>query len=226
MIVSDNTSKDAINNQIAHLFASRSGQTLQWYIADDTKNGSAITDNSTLQIINLLHSGKTHGQLRRIPLVIGMPIMITTNINVQGGIVNGSIGTIHSICYKALPNGECSLSHCIVHLPNATAPALPHLLAHEYPIMLESMYITYRGSRRDSLGISFKRMQIPLIPAFAMTAHKLQGQTLNKAIIDLDLCHGPEAPYVMVSHVRSINDLLILQPFDFNKVRCHLSQDL
>ena len=226
VIVSDNTSKDAINNQMAQLFASRSGQTLQWYMAEDTKNGLAITDNSTLQIISLLHSGKTHGRLRRIPLVINMPVMITTNIDVQGGIVNGSIGTVRSISYKSLPNGERSLSHCIVYLPNATAPALPHLAAHEYPIMLESMYICYKGPRRDSHGISFKRMQIPLIPAFAMTAHKSQGQTLNKAIIDLDSCRGSEAPYVMASRVRSINDLLILRPFDFHKIRCHLSQDL
>ncbi|KAI0267926.1 hypothetical protein BGY98DRAFT_938417 [Russula aff. rugulosa BPL654] len=32
-----------------------------------------------------------------------------------------------------------------------------------------------------------------------MTAHKSQGQTIQKAIIDLATCHGTEPPYVMVS---------------------------
>jgi ATP-dependent exoDNAse (exonuclease V) alpha subunit len=226
VIISDNVSKDAINHEMAVLFASKTNQLLLSYMAEDTKNGSAITDHAVLQIISLLHSGKTHGQLHQLPLVIGMPVMITMNLDVQGGIVNGSIGTVRSICFKTLTNGEHALSHCIVHLPNATAPVLPNLGVNEYPIMQESMYITYKGGKRNSHGFSFKRMQLPLIPAFAMTAHKSQGQTLPKAIIDLNSCCGSEAPYVMVSHVHHLDDLLILRPFEFHKIRYHLSQDL
>jgi hypothetical protein len=58
-----------------------------------------------------------------------------------------------------------------------------------------------------------------------MMAHKSQGQTINKAIIDLAACHGTEAPYVMVSRVRCLDDLLILRPFLFAKIRCHMSED-
>ena len=58
-----------------------------------------------------------------------------------------------------------------------------------------------------------------------MTAHKSQGQMINKAIVDLAACHGTEAPYVMVSHVHLLNDLLILHPFGFDKIKCHMSQD-
>ena len=227
VIVSDNASKDAINNQMSLLFASKMNQVLHSYVANDTQNGKTITDPSVLQIISLLHSGKTHGMLRQLLLTIGMPIMITTNIDVQGGIVNGSISTVRSISFKTLPNGDQTLSHCIVHIPNATAPVLPHLSSQEYPIMPESVYISYKSSKWDSKqAISFKRMQIPLILAFAMTAHKAQGQTLTKAIINLHSCHGSEALYVMTSCVCSLNDLLILWPFEFHKIRCHLSQDL
>ena len=58
-----------------------------------------------------------------------------------------------------------------------------------------------------------------------MTAHKAQGQTLNKVIVDLESCRGTESPYVMVSHVTSLNGLLILRPFKFAKIKCHQSQD-
>jgi hypothetical protein len=58
-----------------------------------------------------------------------------------------------------------------------------------------------------------------------MTAHKAQGQTLEKVIIDLESCRGTESPYVMVSRVTSIKGLLILRPFKFAKIKCNQSQD-
>jgi len=58
-----------------------------------------------------------------------------------------------------------------------------------------------------------------------MTAHKAQGQTLEKVIVDLESYRGTESPYVMVSHVTSLKGLLILRPFKFSKIKCHQSQD-
>ena len=48
---------------------------------------------------------------------------------------------------------------------------------------------------------------------------------MKNVIIDLQSCSGTEAPYVMVSRVTSLNGLLILRPFDRNKIRCRRSQD-
>jgi ATP-dependent exoDNAse (exonuclease V) alpha subunit len=39
---------------------------------------------------------------------------------------------------------------------------------------------------------------IPLIPAFAMTAHKAQGK-MDVMIMDLESTSGTESPYVMMS---------------------------
>ncbi|EKM80524.1 hypothetical protein AGABI1DRAFT_38352 [Agaricus bisporus var. burnettii JB137-S8] len=58
-----------------------------------------------------------------------------------------------------------------------------------------------------------------------MTAHKAQGQTLQKAIVDLQSCHGCEAPYVMLSRVTSLEGLLILRPFDIRRIQCRPSED-
>ena len=150
--------------------------------------------------------------------------MVTTNIDVCGGIVNGAIGTIRSIHYITLDNGNRSLSYCVVHIPSATASLMLGYPHHEYPIIADHVYVTYK-SPISHQAISFKQMQVPLIPAFAMTAHKSQGQTLNRAIIDLSSCRGTEAPYVLISCVRSLNDLLILRPFDLAKIRCRMSED-
>ena len=58
-----------------------------------------------------------------------------------------------------------------------------------------------------------------------MTAHKAQGQTLHKVIVDLESCRGTESPYVMISRVTSLEGLLILRSFKFSKIKCHQSQD-
>ena len=71
-----------------------------------------------------------------------------------------------------------------------------------------------------------KRTQLPLLPAFAMTAHKAQGQTLKKVIIDLENCRGTESPYVMVSRVTLLEGLLILRPFRSSKIKCRQSEDV
>lgn len=53
-----------------------------------------------------------------------------------------------------------------------------------------------------------------------MTTHQAQGQTLDQVIIDLQSCKGMEVPYVMASHARLLDGLLILQPFDKKKICC------
>ncbi|KAG1877560.1 hypothetical protein F4604DRAFT_1528769, partial [Suillus subluteus] len=58
-----------------------------------------------------------------------------------------------------------------------------------------------------------------------VTAHKAQGQTMKNAIINLAGASGTKSPYVMVSRVKSLQGLLILRPFDKNKITCRRSED-
>lgn len=74
--------------------------------------------------------------------------------------------------------------------------------------------------------MSIQCTQVPIVPAFAMTAHKAQGQMMCCTIIDLATCHGTQAPYVMVSCVTSLNGLLILRPFRKEKICSCPSQDM
>ncbi|KAL1689109.1 hypothetical protein GGG16DRAFT_25831, partial [Schizophyllum commune] len=59
-----------------------------------------------------------------------------------------------------------------------------------------------------------------------MTAHKSQGQTLDKVIVDLEGCRGSEAPYVMLSRARALTGVFVLRPFAIKKITCNMSQDL
>ncbi|KAJ7200365.1 hypothetical protein GGX14DRAFT_372376, partial [Mycena pura] len=74
-----------------------------------------------------MHSGETNYRLGRLPLVIGMPVMITQNFDVQHGIVNGTTGFVKQIRYTINEVGERCIQSCIVHVPDMTGPPLPNL---------------------------------------------------------------------------------------------------
>ncbi|CAF1440299.1 unnamed protein product [Adineta ricciae] len=68
--------------------------------------------------------------------------------------------------------------------------------------------------------LSIKRTALPLVPAYCITTHKSQGQTLSKVVIDLKLPNETDdiaAVYVPLSRVKRLVDLAIIRPFD-NKV--------
>jgi hypothetical protein len=72
---------------------------------------------------------------------------------------------------------------------------------------------------------TLRRYQVPLDAGFATTAHKVQGRTLEKVIVDLASCIGMEAAYVMVSRSTSLDGLMVLRPFPIGKIRAHRSQE-
>ena len=64
--------------------------------------------------------------------------------------------------------------------------------------------------------LKMTRNQLPLMPAFAMTAHAAQGQTFsNGAIVDLRRGGNSSAmaSYVAITRVERRDDLIIYRPF-------------
>ncbi|KAH7924618.1 hypothetical protein BV22DRAFT_991291, partial [Leucogyrophana mollusca] len=69
----------------------------------------------------------TNQRLGRIPLVIGMPIMLTHNFDVESGIVNGCTGILKSIRYTLDADGRRHATSCVIDASNTSGDALPHL---------------------------------------------------------------------------------------------------
>lgn len=92
IIVSENAQKDTLNERATQAFANRTNQTLHWYYSEDSHRGNIITDPDLKDHLESLNSGITNQRLGKIPLVPGMPVMITQNYDVEGGIVNGCTG--------------------------------------------------------------------------------------------------------------------------------------
>ena len=75
---------------------------------------------------------------------------------------------------------------------------------------------------KKTTKISIKSKVLPLSPAYSMTTHKSQSQTLGKIIIDLVIPSGPvevASVYVPLSRVKRLDDLLIIRPFEFATIQ-------
>ena len=73
----------------------------------------------------------------------------------------------------------------------------------------------YLDSKRKPPMLKIYRTQVPLTPAYAMTAHSSQGKTLQAVLLDLNMEKRVDATFgaVAASRVRSRHDALILRPF-------------
>ena len=100
-------------------------------------------------------------------------VMLTSNLWVEVGLVNGARGTIQAICYKI--GGPPSLPLAImVKFQNYSGPTLH-----------DTVPITPVQRTWSSSGVQCSRLQIPLKLAWAVTIHKSQGLTLDKAVINI-----------------------------------------
>ena len=84
-----------------------------------------------------------------------------------------------------------------------------------YPIVpRQGVWFLDKGRMKPHFKI--KRKQLPLAPAFAMTAHAAQGQTARKGcIVDLSIGSGsnPIGSYVSITRVTQRDNMVIYRPF-------------
>lgn len=225
MVVYTNAIKDAINLEATIAFARRTGQQVHWYQAVDTYRGKPIEDEAIDNLLDTLPSNKTGGRIRSLPLVLGMPVIITENFDVVGGIVNGSTGILRKVRYRVDDADRRYLTSCIVELPDAMTDVLPSLPQKHVAVLPDTMEMKPFRHPNSGQSCTLRRYQIPLDAGFAITAHKAQGQTMEKLIVDLASCIGTEAAYVMVSRCTSLDGLMILRPFPIGKITTHRSQE-
>lgn len=125
---------------------------------------------------------------KELSLKVGAQVMITRNLIVEEGIVNG------------------------------TRAAVKKLTGHDATVCLldgSEVLITRIPFNIERKGVvKATRMQLPLVVAFSCSIHKAQGKTLSFAVADLgpDI-FAPGQAYVALSRVKSLYGLLL---YDFH----------
>ena len=143
-----------------------------------------------------------------ICLACGARVMLTANLWVDMGLVNGAMGTVEAICYRqneAPPNLPIAVT---VSFDAYRGPTLPD----------GTVPITPLRRTWSAPGGSCSRLQLPLKLAWAITIHKAQSLTLDKVIIDIDKKEfSAGLTFVACSRVRRLADLLFDPPFPFQR---------
>ena len=143
-------------------------------------------------------------------LAKGARVMLSSNLWVDMGLVNGAMGTVQALCYK---QGQA---------PSSLPVAVTVLFDHYSGPTLSDGTVPITPLRRSwSLsGGSCSRLQLPLKLAWAVTIHKSQGLTLDKVVVDIgkkEFCAG--LTFVAISRVRRMTDLLLNPPFAFQRLK-------
>ena len=157
-----------------------------------------------------------------LPLVLGMKVMITDNIMMRGKVANECIGTLHDIKYEMNEFNQHRAICVYVHVPGSkiNAPGLPPDVV---PVLPETNSFKYEDDNKTVFYIS--RTQLPLLPAYAFTANKIQGQSLQHALVDLASVKGIQALYVMISRAVSLNNLAVMHWFPPRIINRRLSEE-
>ena len=174
VIVANNASKDAINIHAMEAFATKTGSRLVWYHATDIHKKSRIRDKCLIESLEGQHSRQTKHRLRRIPLVLGMPVSINQNFDMRARVVNGSWGYVQDVRYVTDDEGLRYLKSCMVEIPKSDNVSMLHLPERHFPILPDVTEIKFEHNALHKRCV-IKRKQVPVEPGFAMTAHKAQG---------------------------------------------------
>ena len=109
--------------------------------------------------------------------------MLTTNVDVSDGLVNGARGEM--VCIAS--SSDDKVTHVVVKFDNAAVGAkarhASNFLSYSdaVPIIRHETIFLARG-KRDSV---ITCLQFPLTLAWATTIHKVQGLALNEIVVDM-----------------------------------------
>jgi ATP-dependent DNA helicase PIF1 len=170
------------------------------------------------------NSDTAHGLEACILLARGARVMLTANLQTEIGLVNGSMGTVRDIIFSEDQGPPCLPIAVLISFDNYKGPTISSLEG-EKVVPITPIQRTWTGNS----GVTCSRLQIPIRLAWAITIHKSQGLTLQKAIIDLgekEFTAG--LSFVAVSRVRTLEDILF-KPFNFERFQrikdCRRLQD-
>lgn len=225
-------------------------------VAQDYVAGKLIDDLQLRKAMLELPDNKTEHLPGYLPLVPGMPILLTENIATELGLSNGTKGIFRQLVYDksteifnitdtGFPDNTKFViqpTYALVEFPKCKIDSsLATLKPKLIPIFVseQTFYFDLNDflpksiskaakATKRSTKITVKRRALPLVPAYSITTHKSQGQTISQIIVDLVLPPGPvelASIYVPLSRVKRLQDLVILRPFELEVLQIKPSKE-
>ncbi|KAI4879221.1 hypothetical protein NFI96_027864, partial [Prochilodus magdalenae] len=146
-----------------------------------------------------------------LQVAVGARVMLTRNIDVEDGLVNGSFGKVAKIITQTC-NSVPVVQMIGLELDNTDAGR-----KHRGKASDNIVYIERAEESLKKKGTV--RRQFPIKLAFACTTHKVQGMTTRSAVVSLKKVFEPGMAYVALSRTTSLSGLHITD-FDEKKIYC------
>lgn len=134
-------------------------------------------------------------------LKIGAQVILLANVDTDNGLVNGAVGVVQAF----------GAEYVKVKFKNTTA------LIEEESWEIKEQQLASSGKLEARIVAT--RAQIPLKLCWAITCHRSQGQTLDRAIVDMTEAFSEGMTYVALSRVRDINSLSIVGEIPHSSIR-------
>ena len=148
----------------------------------------------------------------KLSLVIGCRVMLLYNINCKDGLVNGSCGIVTNIEYEE--SGAHKPSAILVKFDDTCVGKIYSDSTVQEAIPIAMCSAKFYGK----CGTIFKRTTFPLMLCFACTCHKVQGLTLENAVIDIGRSIFTAGQvYVALSRVKTLEGLALVD-YDRNRI--------
>lgn len=139
-----------------------------------------------------------------LELKVGAQIMFVKNdISIDKKYFNGKIGIV-----KSLSEGEI-----LINFPEENVTI--EVEKYEWQNIRYTVNPTTKEIEEDVLGTF---VQYPIKLAWAITVHKSQGLTFDKAALDVSQVFLPGQAYVALSRLRSLNGLILLSELRMNGI--------
>ncbi len=164
-------------------------------------------------------TGGLHSILK---IAVGARVMLTTNVDVSDGLVNGARGEVVHI----VTDSGNKVINILVKF-DSTDVGVKAKHASRFTNFSDAVPLTRHEAiflARGKKGSVVTRLQFPLTLAWATTIHKVQGLTLDTIVVDMKGGRfSPGQAYVAFSRVKKLTGLYIL---NFNPSAIKASQDV
>ena len=200
---------------------------------NDDKLETLNAETRTIIAIDTIQDGGTCKQLetpyettrddsplvRELKIAIGARAMLITNVDVSDGLSNGVSGVIKGIEYGKSNNMPKTV---FLHFDSPrigsklrSTQSIPSKYSGCIPIKPHKDTMTVKLNRK---AVTLTREQVPLKLSWAVTVHKVQGQTTSQAVISMKH-HTKAMAYVALSRVSSIDGMYLVD-YDSTRIFC------
>ncbi|CAD6209869.1 GSCOCG00010855001-RA-CDS, partial [Cotesia congregata] len=178
-------------------------------IANDKIKGktSKIMEQNLLNLCKTIETKNAQGLPSNLLLSISIKYMVTVNIDVEDGLVNGAVGILQG--YELNNKREISrlwLDFSDDQIGKKRRKEIPKE-DHKNWTAIDKIMKNIQPTKKI---VTIIREQFPLVPAEAITIHKSQGGTYNTVVIHLVKGMKKNELYVAFSRCTKLNGLFIV----------------